>query len=193
MSEEEQIKRIRKIRNKIIKIIILIQLIILIGMIMIMRLHPFGDHEIVYYVKQMSQQEKDTYNAKVKQYIGDTLKGTKAISMLDTIMSMNQENMNQFGKFISVQAENITEYSDKDKESLEEACKKCNSFEDDIGDNTEENVKNSIKQIEKLKSKIDSSKKYKIKAEYTDGIIYKVKIVENDKENSRKKGKTNEQ
>ena len=41
---------------------------------------------------QMSQQEKDIYNAKVKPYVGDTIKGSEVISMIETIISMNQEN-----------------------------------------------------------------------------------------------------
>ena len=53
-------------------------------------------------VSQMSQQEKDIYNAKVKSYLGDTIKGSEVKSMIDNIISMNQENVGKSGKFISI-------------------------------------------------------------------------------------------
>ena len=64
-----------------------------------MKLELFGEHKIFCYEEGVSQQEKDTYNSEVK-------------NLIDIIMSKNQENIGKSGKFISIKAGNIREYSD---------------------------------------------------------------------------------
>lgn len=150
---------------------------------------------ILYFKKEncskdpFASQENDIYNAKVKKYVGDEIKGSEVSLMLETIISMNQENAEQIGKFISVQVENIEGYSKSNKNSLEEECKKCNFYEDEMAENTVKNVRNATEEIRNLDRKINSSKKYKVEAKYEEGIIYKVIISENEKEDSNKKGK----
>lgn len=125
---------------------------------------------------QMSQQEKDIYNAKVKPYTGDTIKGSEVISMIETVISMNQENANQTGKFISIEATGIKNYKETDSTALVDTCKTCNFFGDGQGNNDEGNVKLATQQMTKLKSKINSSKKYQVEAEQEEGVIIKITI-----------------
>ena len=81
-------------------------------MIIIMKLELFGEHKIFCYEEWLSQQEKDTYNSEVKAYLGDKIKGSEVKDLIDIIMSKNQENIGKSGKFISIKAGNIREYSD---------------------------------------------------------------------------------
>lgn len=177
MSEEEQIKRIKSTRNTIIILLFPLEVLICIVLYMYVS-NTTGFYSTGGCTGGMSQQEKDIYNAKVKPYISESVKGSEVISMIDIIISKNQENANQTAKFISIDAKNI-EYADELK--LEEACKKCDFYNGE-GNNSEENVQETTREIIKLKRKIKSSKKYKVEAEYKDGIIYKVIISENEKE-----------
>ena len=61
-----------------------------------------------------------------------------------------------------------------------------------MAENTVKNVRNATEEIRNLDRKINSSKKYKVEAKYEEGIIYKVIISENEKEDSNKKGKKDE-
>lgn len=144
-------------------------------------------------VSQMSQQEKDIYNAKVKSYLGDTIKGSEVKSMIDNIISMNQENVGKSGKFISIEVkdsfsclttENQTALTDGDKitkltnfttgANLADKCKAANFY--DNGDNTTANVASATNEMTKLKSKINSAKNYKVVADYEAGAIIRVGI-----------------
>ncbi len=144
-------------------------------------------------VSQMSQQEKDIYNAKVKSYLGDTVKGSEVKSMIDNIISMNQENVGKSGKFISVLtygndttggldnkgkaeamtgAANLTNY--EKGSNLNSACVGANFY--DGGDNTSENVAKATAQMNTLKTKVNSAKNYKVTADYEAGAIIRVHI-----------------
>lgn len=119
---------------------------------------------------QISQQEKDIYNAIVKPYINEGIKGSEVKSMLDAIVSMNQANVGEQGKFIQVSAENITNYANNS--DLEEACNTAYS------NNSTSNVSTATKEMTILKSKINSQKRYDVEADYENGIIVKVEITE---------------
>ncbi len=143
-------------------------------------------------VNQMSQQEKDIYNAKIKSYIGDTIKGSEVKSMIDNIISQNQENANKTGKFISISTAGIKNYTVGG--NLDNACANCNyygkatcqgatsnavaNWADSGGDgkNTEDNVKAATAQMTTLKSKINSSKTYSVTAESREGVYVCVMI-----------------
>lgn len=137
-------------------------------------------------VSQMSQQEKDIYNAKVKSYLGDTIKGSEVKSMIDNIISMNQENVGKSGKFISIEVKNnidcfkntltngkdLTNYKTGDQ--LAAKCKAANFY--DGGENTTEHVADATAQMTTLKSKINSAKNYVVSADYEAGAIIRVGI-----------------
>ena len=188
MSEEEQIEKIKKIRNKSIIFIMFVDVLML---IIIYLLGSSSNSGGGCYSSGMSQQEKDIHNAKVQPYIGDTIKGSEVISMLETIISMNQENIDIKGKFISVQVEDINNFDKEAEERLDKTCKICNYYDGDKNNN-EENVKNATEEIINLKRKINSSKKYKVEAEDNEGVIYKIKISKKDEEKTNKKVKKND-
>ena len=135
---------------------------------------------------QMSQQEKDIYNSKIKPYINDGVKGSEIKSMIDNIISMNQENVGEQGKFIgiNVEADKITDYTEQ--ENLLKACNDASVYDATSGsgtngDNTEANVKAATQEMTKLKLKINSQKKYDVEATMSQGIYVWVKITETDK------------
>lgn len=138
-------------------------------------------------VSQMSQQEKDIYNAKVKTYLGDTIKGSEVKSMIDNIISMNQENVGKSGKFISIETQgNVTNFkaatSGKAKaltnyntgKDLADKCAAANFY--DNGENTTEAVAEATAQMTTLKSKINSAKNYEVVADYEAGAIIRVYV-----------------
>lgn len=137
-------------------------------------------------VSQMSQQEKDIYNAKIKPYLKDIVKGSEVKSMIDNIVSMNQENVGNSGKFISIEtAGNIATFKStltngvaltnyNGGKALSDACKAANFY--DNGDNTSANVAAATAQMNTLKSKINSAKNYIVAADYEAGAIIRVGI-----------------
>ena len=139
-----------------------------------------------YGFNRMSQQEKDIYNSKIKPYIDDGVKGSEIKSMIDNIISMNQENVGEQGKFIgiNVEADKITDYTEQ--ENLLKACNDASVYDATSGsgtngDNTEANVKAATQEMTKLKLKINSQKKYDVEATMSQGIYVWVKITETDK------------
>lgn len=136
-------------------------------------------------VSQMSQQEKDIYNAKVNSYVGEAIKGSEVKSMIDNVISMNQENATKSGKFISITAVDVKNY-DKVGD-LDAACNKCNFYgtatqgtfstaQSGDGDNSEANVKAATEAMTKLKSKINSAKSYKVTATQQEGAYVCLQI-----------------
>lgn len=146
-------------------------------------------------VSQMSQQEKDIYNAKVKSYLGDTIKGSEVKSMIDNIISMNQENVGKSGKFISIEvvggfskltkenqtalkdAKVLTNFNNKDAAKGTDLAAKCaaaNFY--DGGENSTSAVAEATSQMTTLKSKINSAKNYKVVADFEAGAIIRVGI-----------------
>lgn len=120
---------------------------------------------------QMVQQEKDIYNEAVKQYIGENKKGSEVKQMINDIISMNDRYIDENGKFISIEADNIPAFDDTD---LEDAC------ENAYINNSQTNVADAATKMRTLSSSISSAKNYKIEAEFESGIIVKVKISENN-------------
>ena len=131
---------------------------------------------------QMSQQEKDMYNAKIKTYVGEVTKGSEVKSMIDNIISMNQENVGEQGKFIGiyVPSNGVTNYSgDVGKE-----CAKASVYKKDGvtavsgADNTEANVHDATTAMTALKTKINSQKSYTVSADMEQGIYTWITIKE---------------
>ena len=128
---------------------------------------------------RLSQSEKDIYNAKIKPYVNNGVKGSDVKSMIDEIISMNQSNVGEDGKFIGIQIkETIQGYSEEDSENLKKACEQASSYNSQTGqlyenptrDNTESNVKNATENITKLKRKINSQNNYNVEGLMDQGI-----------------------
>lgn len=127
----------------------------------------------------MSQQEKDIYNAKIKSYVNNEIKGSEVRSMIEEIISMNQSNIGERGKFIGIQIKGtIQGYSEEDSENLKKACEQASSYNSQTGqlyenptsDNTESNVKNATENMEKMKKKINRENKYNVEGLMDQGI-----------------------
>ncbi len=137
-------------------------------------------------VSQMSQQEKDIYNSKVKSYLGEVVKGSEVKSMIDNIISMNQENVGKSGKFISILCEgNLTNWNTGTNSAraskLKQTCDAANFY--DNGENNDSNVKAATGEMQYLKSKINSAKNYKVEADYEAGAIIRVHITQLNESN----------
>ena len=116
----------------------------------------------------MLQTEIETYNFDIENALGDSVGGSKVKAMIDDIISMNYSNIGQKGKFVSIEAINITSY-DK-SESLINSCQLASN------NNNSENVENAVSEMELLRTRINSSKNYKLTATYENKIIVKVEI-----------------
>ena len=118
--------------------------------------------------------EKEVSEYSIKNSIGDNIKGSEVKRMIDTIILSNTQNANVNGKFISIEAGEITNY--KNGADLANACKKANTYEG--GKNTQDNISAAQEEMNTLRNKINSGKDYKVTAEYESEVIYKVKIEE---------------
>lgn len=142
---------------------------------------------------QMGQQEKEMYNATISKYIGDSKKGSDVKQLIDTIISNNNQNVGESGKFISIH--NGPTETDKEKNGgytaissfttdLNDAGKKANVYEDSTGDNTQDKIDDATTVYRAFAQKISSGKNYKVESKQEDGIIYAVYI--STKENYKK-------
>lgn len=132
---------------------------------------------------QMSQQEKDIYNSKVKPYVNEGVKGSEVKSMIDEIISMNQANAGEQGKFIGITAGTIVNYSSQS--ALKAACQKASIYKEENtetvyneGNNTEANVKAATEEMTKLKKILVSQKNYDVTAKMFQGIYVWINITQ---------------
>ena len=145
-------------------------------------------------VNKMSSQDKDMYNAAVKPYIGESVKGSGVKTMIDEIISSNLGNVGQTGKFITIytiddqgaaggnnkkitasnKLVNLTKWTKGGQ--LAKACNKANFY--DNGENNTANVNSATTLMQELKGKINSSKNYKVTADYEQGVIIRVHIAQ---------------
>lgn len=181
MEIEQQIKKIKVIRNIIIICIIAIEMIVA----CILMFKPSKANS--YSERQMSDSEKNMYNSQIEKYADNKIKGIKEDERIEKLISgVINFNMNKaydntlYEHFISIEVSNIEGLSSKDEKELNDICYQCNTVEGK-GINTEENVKKSIEIMEKLKQRIKSDKKYKVELKYNDGLVYKVIISEEEK------------
>ncbi len=101
--------------------------------------------------KEMTAQEKETFNSKISSYVGNQMRGSEVKSLYDVIVSLNTENEG-------------TSYIVTTKLNGEEA--------EGTGDELLENIKSQ-------KDSIDTSKTYSVDATYKNQIITTVSITEN--------------
>ncbi len=176
----ENLKQINKIVEIICYIGICVMLII-VGLYVSM----YGIGEYKQYISDKETEERrkaereyyiKIYNANIEPYVNNVLEGSEVKSMIDVIISMNQENIGEDGKFIGIMIEDGTVIeSYNQKENLKKACEKANTFSSDEasriveGNNTEKNVEKASQHMEALKKAINPQKLYNIKACMYDG------------------------
>lgn len=169
-----------------IKIIMIIAALVIIGLFIIA--------EIEYQNARTNKcentgQRQQEYNSKIKMYLNkEGVKGSEIQSLIDNIISQNQENVYNNSEFIGIKLEGNLEANYENSESLKEACEKANMFSYDTGeiirdaDNTIVNVSNAVKQMEELKKYINNDIYYSTNEVYdTFGFIVWVKISETEK------------
>lgn len=123
---------------------------------------------------QMGQQEKEMYNATISKYIGNSKKGSDVKLLIDTVISNNNQNVGESGKFISIHFDGISQINSDDIDSAGEAA---NVYENpDKGDNNQTAVDGATKEYRTAAQKISSGKNYKVEEKQQDGIIYAVTI-----------------
>lgn len=128
----------------------------------------------------MSQQDKDAYNATAKSYMGEVVKGNQVRAMIDSLISQNDGNVGDSGKFVGIGIDgNIPNYSKKGE--LNKACKEANVYLG--GDNGQDKVNAAKVQMRELKKAIVSGKNYSVldtaegqASGTTDGIIHTLYI-----------------
>ena len=124
---------------------------------------------------KMSQQEKDIYNANIQSYVNNGVKGSEVKSMIDSIISQNQSNVGEEGKFIGLYTNGtISNYNNGSK--LRSECEAASVYDATdgskivAGENNETLVQNATKAMKELKSKINSQKNYNVDALMSQGI-----------------------
>lgn len=134
---------------------------------------------------KMSQQEKDIYNANIQSYVNNGVKGSEVKSMIDSIVSQNQSNVGEEGKFIGVLTNgNISNYNAAD--TLKTACEQASVYSSndgssiDDGQNNESRVQTATKEMKILKAKINSQKNYDVDALMSQGIYTWIIIKESE-------------
>lgn len=137
---------------------------------------------------QMGQQEKEMYNAKVSKYIGDSKKGSDVKLLIEEIVSNNNQNVGESGKFISVHngqkpasgtagTNGVAAFNQSATTALDTACTTANVYEDTAnGENTQANIDAATKEMRAFAQKISAGKNYKVEEAMEDGIIYAVYI-----------------
>lgn len=169
MEIEQQIKKIKVIRNIIIFVIIIIEIVLATYLIITWPKRCSGN-------TTFKSQENDIYNAKIEKYTGTGKSGSITKEAIETIISNNEEHAEQPGKFISLYANDIEEH-DREEE-LTTVNQNANIYENTEGENTIKNIRKATAEYKKLKEKISDNKKYNIQADYEEGIIYRVTIEE---------------
>ena len=125
-----------------------------------------------------TSKEIEVYNSKVNCYVSEQAKGTDIKLLIDEIIFLDQANAEEQGEFIGIKVKENSISNYESNEELFNACQKANIYDFDDGSiisasaNSEENITKATTEMTKLKSKINSQKKYSVKA-----FAYKGKIV----------------
>ncbi len=114
----------------------------------------------------MDQQAKNMYNANMESYLGTNKKGSEIKSLIQAVIDSNNQYAGESGKFVQITTSGIDD---------------TNSEYAEIGtagesDNDDSYVSNAVATMSKLKSEINTGKKYNINAEYKDGLIISINI-----------------
>jgi hypothetical protein len=123
------------------------------------------------YKADYHEQEVSFYNGKINSCIGEEVKGSEIKSLIDNIISQNEENIGLDGKFIGIKVEENSIEGFEEYEELEAACKKASIYNIEgefieeyyKGNNDQINVNYARKLMQQLKTKISSFKSYSVK------------------------------
>ena len=120
---------------------------------------------------ELTKQEKDAYNSSFESYVGYSKSASDVKALIQSIINSNDVNIDQDGKFVTLEIDGELS-GEKDFKDLEDACWYAYYYNDTY------NVSSAANEMTSIKSKIDSSKKYDVDAEYEDGLITKITITE---------------
>ncbi len=112
----------------------------------------------------MDQQAKNMYNANMESYLGTNKKGSEIKSLIQAVIDSNNQYAGESGKFVQIVASGIG-----------------SSLDGEIGDagesdNSDDYVSEKVATMSKLKSAINTGKKYTAEATYSAGIITSISI-----------------
>ena len=122
-------------------------------------------------VSKMAQQEIDIYNSHMIMYEGESIKGAEVKSLIDVVISSNEQFSGVDGKFVAVYAE-LEGYENSSKLT---SVSDLASFMKG-GSNSEANVKAATIEYSALKSKINSSSNYSVQFTKESGLIVAITI-----------------
>lgn len=136
---------------------------------------------------QMTAQEKDMYNSKINSYVGNSKAGIDAKSAIDSIISSNNANMEDSGKFIELSIsgfKNTTAPATTTGETGNNCDMDINNGAGKIGEaghakNSSKYVNQASKYMQDVKSTINTGKRYNISVDTSStGLIIRVTIAE---------------
>ena len=136
---------------------------------------------------KMSNQDKQIYNSMIEKYVGENKRGSDVKAMIEQVISQNDQNVGESGKFIKVvNGESIPNLKKSDGTAdtsggqLGTACDAANVYASTPGDNTQTNVDAAKKEMRQLYKAISSGKSYSVSDDggVQDGIIHTVFIKE---------------
>ncbi len=119
---------------------------------------------------QMTAQEKDMYNSKINSYVGNSKAGIDVKSLIDAVISSNNANMEDSGKFIAIETSGFTNTTTPANTLIGEAG---------CATNNATYVNTQSQSMQTLKSCVNTGKRYNITVETSStGLIIKVTITE---------------
>lgn len=119
---------------------------------------------------KMSEHEKSIYNSAVTPYTGDNKKGVDVKSLIDAVISSNNSNTGDAGKFIAIET--------KDFGSSEANVSNCLIGTAGLKDNNDTAVNGFSNTMSKLKSHVNMGKRYNIESIQETGLVVKIVITE---------------
>ena len=119
---------------------------------------------------QMTAQEKDMYNAKINSYVGNSKAGIDVKSLIDAVISSNNANMEDSGKFIAITTASFTNTT---------APANTTIGADGEANNDATYVNTQSQTMQTLKSRVNTGKRYDITVTTSStGLITLVTITE---------------
>lgn len=125
-------------------------------------------------VADLSQRDKELYNATISKYVGENKRGTEVKEMITAIISQNDKNAGKTGQFIKIKVgESISKMMTADLKA-----DMYKFYDDDKSANNSENL-NTVRPImRKMSSKISSGKTYNVEDVQEDGLITEIIILD---------------
>lgn len=119
---------------------------------------------------QMGQREKEMYNATINRYVGTSKKGSDVKQMINDVISQNNQNVNESGKFISVLNNGVAGYTG----NVNALCAAANVYQNSASLNNQANIDAATAEMRNLAQRVSAGKNYDVTSYQEDGIIYAV-------------------